>query len=146
MAKATAARPRSLREQILARRDAPGLTITPSFLDGQAVDVVIMTVAERRDLITQATNDEGERDAAEFEALTVIHCVCIAGTKERLFKLGDKDALMELPATVLDELAEPALRINGLLISSVPDVETARKNSRATPSGSPNTDLPNDSE
>lgn len=102
----------------------------------------MLTVAERRDLFQQATNEDGEQDPAVFEAMAVIHCVCIPGTRERLFKIGDKESLTELPAPVLDELAEPALRINGLLISGV---KTALKNSAPTPSASTSTDSPNGS-
>jgi len=127
-------RRRSLRELVLARRVPKGELITPSFLDGQTVEVCIMTVGERRDLMAQAKNDQGEADPAEIEALVVIHTACIPGTRERLFTLGDKDALIEMAATELDELAEPALRINGMAKGGVPDLETARKNSSATPS------------
>lgn len=137
---ATPGRRQSLREQILARRDVRGEIVTPSFLNGQTVEVCVLTVGERRDLFAQATGEDGAQDPAVFEALTVIHCVCIPGTRKRLFTQGDKDTLIELPAPELDELAEPALRVNGLLISGV---RTALKNSAPTPSESSSTDSPN---
>jgi hypothetical protein len=129
----------TLRAKLLAQTKRKSVTITPAFLDGVPVRLPVMSVGERRDLITATTNDEGERDAAHFEAMVVIACAYDA-KGEKLLSDGDRDALVELPSSVLDELAAPALQINGLLIGGV---ETARKNSNATPSDSTSTDSPN---
>lgn len=129
----------SLRERILAQK-AKAVVVTPSFLDGQSVEVRVMSVKERRDVFQAANNDDGNQDAAQFEAAVVIACTFDHDSGQRVFQMTDQEALAELPSDVLDQLAEPALRINGLLIGGV---EAALKNSATTPSASASTGSPN---
>lgn len=114
----------SLRDSILAQKPK-SQSVTPSFLDGQTVEVRVMSVKERRDMLAAANDDEGNHDAAAFEAAAVIACTYDPETGRRVFEETDKEALTELPSNVLDELAEPALRLNGLLVAGV---EAALKN------------------
>lgn len=138
-------RSNALREAIFAQRGkAPTKKIYPSYLDGREIEVKVMTVGERRDLLDNTERGEGERDSAEFIALLVIACAIDPETKEPIFTIGDRDTLIDLPSTVVDEIAGPALLINGLLMSSAPDVGAARKNSTATPSASESSDSPSD--
>lgn len=108
----------SIRETILAQKSA-GETITPKYLDGQAVRVAVMSVGERRDFLKASNDENGEQDSALLEAAIVVECVRDPATGDRVFGATDIEALVNLPALVLDELAEPCLRVNGLAVGSV---------------------------
>jgi hypothetical protein len=130
----------SLREQILAKSARKAKRVTPSFLDGQEVEIREMNVAERQGVINGSMRvtkviEDGEviekrdMDSAELEALVVIACTFDPGTGAKVFEDGDREALVAMSSSVLDELAAPALVLNGLAVRTV---ETARKNSSAT--------------
>jgi hypothetical protein len=129
-----------LRAKLFAQTKRKFKLITPAFFDGDAIELREMSVAERRDLIAATADEEGERDSAHFEAMVVIACAFDPETGEKVLGDADRDTLIELPASVLDEIALPALTINGLAIDSD---ETALKNSATTPNVSTNTDSPN---
>lgn len=118
----------TLRENVFKKRKPRSVTIRPSFLadsDTPDVEVRVMTIRARSDMITESTQDDGERDSAVFIARLVIETAFVPGTEDKVFARADQEALAELPSDVLDELAEPALRINGLMIGAV---QAAEKN------------------
>lgn len=118
----------SLRESIIAQK-AKKKTITPSYLDGKEVEIRVMSVGERRDFLKSSNDEDGNQDAALLEAAIIIECVYDPETGKRVFEPTDRDTLVSLPAPILDELAEPCLEINGLLVNSV---DAALKNLKAT--------------
>lgn len=135
----------TLRERVFAQRQGKRVRVSPAFLEGAEIELCEMTVGERRDLIERSSAEDGTRDAAQFEALVVIACARDPETKKPVFTLGDRDTLVDLPASVLDALAEPALRMNGLLLNGAPDVGAGLKNSNAIQTSSANSDSPNGS-
>lgn len=138
----------NLRERILAQSKRKTVTVSPEFLQGsetETIELVEMTVGERSALVSATYEDGQLRDSAEYEAMVVIACARDPKTQANVFTTGDRDTLMSLPASVLDAIAAPALRINGLMIGGA-DVDTAVKNSDATPSSSLSSDSPNGSE
>jgi hypothetical protein len=121
----------SLRDALLASREARTITVTPSFLPENPVEIVMMSVAQRRDLLKAAKNDAGEDDPAALQAAIAIATVRDPETKQMCFKSSDRDALMQWPAGDLDELTAPAMKLNKLEAQAVVDAE---KNSTTTPS------------
>jgi hypothetical protein len=126
----------SLRDQLLASREAKTVTITPSFLspngDGKVptVELIMLTVAARRDLLKSVKNDAGEDDPAALQAAIAIATARDPKTKQMLFTAADRDALTQWPALELDELTKPAMTLNGLDVQSAEDIA---KNSTPTP-------------
>lgn len=112
----------ALRDNILKQRKPKSRPITPTFLAGTdtpTADVRVMSVGERSDLITASTDGSGDRDSAVFLARLVIETVYVPGTDDKVFSPADQDTLKALPSNVLDELAAPALEINGLMMGAV---------------------------
>lgn len=111
----------TLRENILKNQKAKARIVAPSFLadtDTPDVEVRIMTV-ERRSAMLSGAMVDGKQDAAAYEAMVVIETCFVPGTDEKVFAPADRDILKAMPSNVLDELAEPALEINGLLLTSL---------------------------
>ncbi len=121
----------SLRDALLASREAKTVTVTPSFLPDSPVEIIMMSVAQRRDLLKAAKNEAGEDDPAALQAAIAIATVRDPATKQMCFKPSDRDALMQWPASDLDELTAPGMKLNKLDVGAVADAE---KNSTATPS------------
>jgi hypothetical protein len=126
----------SLRDALLASREAKTVTLTPTFLplngDGpMKVDIIMMSVVQRRDLLRAAVGADGQEDQAALQAAIAIATVRDPVTKQMVFTSADRDALMQWPAGDLDELTAPAIKLNKLNPDAVADAE---KNSTATPS------------
>lgn len=112
----------AIRDNVLKQRKAKARVIQPSFLAGTDtpdVEIRVMSVGERSDLITATTNTDGDRDSAAFLARIVIETAYTPGTDDKVFGPADQDTLKALPSDVLDELAAPALEMNGLMIGAV---------------------------
>lgn len=115
----------SLRQNILSKSKKKSKLLSPSFLadtDTKEVEVRVMTVGERSDVVAKS-NASGERDSAVYLARIVIESCYVPGTEDKVFTPADQDVLVALPSDVLDEIAAPALEINGLLLASLPVTE-----------------------
>lgn len=109
--------------------------VTTPHIPNFAADVVSLTGNARRDLVKRT---EGF-DLMQQQVAVIIAAYRAVDSNDRIFEPGDRDSLLELPGYVLDELALPALEINGMATNAFED---AAGNSETTPSSSSGTSSP----
>lgn len=108
---------------------------------GVEVRVTAMSAGARAELVEMQAGVQGDR----HKMLTEIHPALVVATArdvetgELLFTAADREQLMELEPTFLDELAFAALRVSGMDKGAE---EEAGKGSAPTLSGASNSALP----
>lgn len=123
-----------LRDYFLAsrarHRRIPVTAKLPNPITGEETEIRLEMwepTGKERGLIFNASTvmrkgQDPEVDHAELQVWSIIYCARDPETGEQLFDASHHDALLALPASVLDILARPALQLLG------EDAETAAKN------------------
>lgn len=111
----------STREKLL---NHPRRTIPVTLATGDVVEARPLSLVARQKVVKECTVD-GEVATDRLIPAIVIACLYDPATGEPLFTIGDRDAIGEMPAEVVDPMWTAAAELNGL----APDAkEQAEKN------------------
>lgn len=129
----------NLKERILTAED-----IGSEILDvpewGVKIEIRSMTGAERGEVMRQWSNEDGSINYIKFYPAVVTACCFDPETGERVFDLGDAEAINAKSSAVLEKIAAVGMRLSGLDAESRTRAEG--NSTRTTTSSTPNGDSP----
>ena len=131
----------TLREKILAIDDRP-LEVVDVPEWGCKVGIRTPSIIERNRLVQSYTDGDGRVQIETMFQWLVIGTACDPDTGELLFTEDDLDELAQRSATVMDRLADVAMRAAGIIDLSTA-VDAGKLDSSATPSSGIDSDSQN---
>lgn len=104
----------SLRDQVAAAHDLTDEELViPEWGDAKVI-IRSMSLGERAELFDKSSDADGAMSIAEFYPLIVVLCTYDPETNQRAFTPDDMEMLRQKSASVLERIANTALRVSGL--------------------------------
>ncbi len=101
----------TLRSALLGATHVAKGTVTVA---GNEIEVRGLTAGARGRLLNSARKEDGSLDFEQYFAALVIEASYDPSTGERIFSEPDRDAVNELPVSIVEKIADVAQRLSGL--------------------------------